>query len=128
MPGRTSFADTVFDLEQLSTSVSAHTTLVPSAAEKYRTALEEMLTKLKVLSSTQKTLRADKQKVTQDLKETLRQGRRLATDVRTVIRGEVGIRSEKLVEFGIAPLRPRPRRKVEPEEQIEIKPAASQPS
>lgn len=128
MPGRTSFADTVFDLEQLHTSVSAHTTLVPSAAEKYRAALEEMLTQLKTLSSAQKTLRADKQKVTQDLKETLRQGRRLATDVRTVIRGEVGIRSEKLVEFGIAPLRPRPRRKVEPEEPIETAPAAPRPS
>jgi hypothetical protein len=126
MPGRTSFADTVFDLEQLHTSMSSHTTLVPSAAERYRSALEELLTKLKTLSSTQKTLIADKQKVTQDLKETLRHGRRLATDVRTVIRGEVGIRSEKLVEFGIAPLRPRPRRKVEAE--VEAKPPAPQPS
>jgi phage terminase Nu1 subunit (DNA packaging protein) len=123
MPGRTSFADTVFDLEQLHTSVSTHPTLVPSAAERYRSALEELLTQLKTLSSTQKTLRADKQKVTQDLKETLRQGRRLATDVRTVIRGEVGIRSEKLVEFGIAPLRPRPRRKVETEEPVAPRPS-----
>jgi hypothetical protein len=43
--------------------------------------------------------------------------------VRTVIRGEVGIRSEKLVEFGIAPLRPRPRRKVEIEEPVAPRPS-----
>jgi hypothetical protein len=118
MPGKTSFADTVVDLEQLITSMSSNTTLVPGA-EKFRAPLEELLAKLKTLSSAQKTLRADKQQRSRDLKDTLREGRRLASDVRAVIRGEVGIRSEKLVEFGIAPLRPRVRRtKTGPEETV----------
>ena len=31
---------------------------------------------------------------------------------RTVVRGKLGIRNERLVQFGVAPLRPRPRQPV----------------
>lgn len=102
--------DTVMDLEQLHTAITKNPDLVPST-EKYRGPLETALASIRTLLWAQKTLIADKQKVTQELRAAVQEGRNLAINVRSIAKGEVGSRSEKLVEFGIAPLRPRKKRK-----------------
>lgn len=114
--------DTVMNLEQLTTAIAKNPDLVPST-EKFRAPLETALAKIRTLIGTQKTLIADKQKVTQDLRVAVQEGRNLAINVRAIAKGEVGSRSEKLVEFGIAPLRPRTRKRRPPQGPDEIEPA-----
>jgi hypothetical protein len=113
----TRFADTVLDLEQLRESIIKHLALVPSV-ERFLAPLDAVLALIRTLSSTRKTLIADKQKVTQELKAAVAAAQDLAIDARAVIRGEVGSRSEKLVEFGVSPLRRRSR-KARPAEEPE---------
>lgn len=105
----TNFANTVLSLEQLRESILKHLALMPGV-EKFLAPLDSALTKIRALNATRNTLIADKQKVTQDLKAAMADAQSLAIDVRAVIRGEVGARSEKLVEFGVAPLRRRSRK------------------
>ena len=53
----------------------------------------------------------------------MQEGRNLAINVRAIAKGEVGSRSEKLVEFGIAPLRPRTRKRKPPQGPDELDPS-----
>ena len=110
----TNFANTVLDLEQLRESIAKHLFLMPGA-EKFLPPLDTALAKIRTVSNLRATLTADKQKATQDLKAAVAEAQSLAIDVRAIIRGEVGARSEKLVEFGVAPLRPRSSRKAKPD-------------
>jgi len=103
------FANTVLDLEQLRESIAKHLELMPSA-ERFLPPLDTAITKIRTLNTLRTTLIADKQKATQDLNAAVGDAQNLAIDVRAVIRGEVGSRSEKLVEFGVAPLRRRSRK------------------
>jgi hypothetical protein len=114
----TNFANTVLNLEQLREAIMKHLELAPGV-EKFLAPLDTALTTIRQLSATRNTLIADKQKVTQDLKATLAAAQNLAIDARAVIRGEVGARSEKLVEFGVAPLR-RHGRKAKPAEVPDV--------
>lgn len=118
--------DTVMDLEQLVTAITKNAGLVPST-EKHRAPLEAALGNIRTLLATQKTLIADKQKVTQDLKAAVQEGRNLAINVRAIAKGEVGSRSEKLVEFGVAPLRPRTKKRRPPQgpDELDRSPAAA---
>ena len=110
----TNFANTVVDLEQLRDSIVKHLSQMPGA-EKFLAPLDTVLAKIRAISNLRATLTADKQKATQDLNAAVAEAQGLAIDVRAVIRGEVGARSEKLVEFGVAPLRPRSSRKAKPD-------------
>ena len=116
----TRFADALLDLEELRESIARHLTLVPGV-ERFLAPLEAALALIRTLSATRNTLIADKQKVTQDLKAAVTEAQNLAIDARAVIRGEVGSRSEKLVEFGVAPLRRRSRKAKPVEEPVEVK-------
>lgn len=62
------------------------------------------------LETLQKTLTADKQKASKDLQDAISRLKEQLIFLRTAIRGDIGPRTEKLVEFGIAPLRTRGRR------------------
>lgn len=92
--------------DSLVTAITKNTDLVP-CTERLRVPLETALANIRTLLGKRKTLIADKQKVTQDLRAAVEEGRSLAINVRAIAKGEVGSRSEKLVEFGVAPLRPR---------------------
>lgn len=59
--------DTVMELEHLQTAITKNADLVPGT-ERFRVPLEESIQGIRALLGTQKTLIADKQKVTQDLK------------------------------------------------------------
>ena len=101
-----SFADELLDLEELNTAISQNADLVPGALRLLEP-FQGVIAKIRILSATQKTLIADKQRMTQDLKAAVAEAKNLAIDIRAIIRGDVGARSEKLVEFGVAPLRKR---------------------
>lgn len=120
----TNFPNTVWDLEQLRESIVKHLGMLPGT-ERFLPPLDTALTKIRSLSALRTTLAADKQKATQDLSAAVAEAQNLAIDVRAIIRGEVGARSEKLVEFGIAPLRRRTR-KAKPAEEIKETGAAKQ--
>jgi hypothetical protein len=109
MPNNSSFADTVLDADQLLAAVAANADLLP-AVEKHRAPLAQAVAELKELSVRQKTLTADKQQVTQDLNATMRRVKDLVLHLRAAVRSDIGPRSEKLVEFKVAPLRPRSRK------------------
>lgn len=123
MPTNASHADVVTDAEQLLSATEVNQDLVPSV-EKHRTAAVQTLAEIKALKTLQKTLTADKQKATKDLQNAVRRLKELTIFLRTAIRGDIGPRTEKLVEFGIAPMRRRVRRAkpVEvPEEQKPVR-------
>ena len=103
------YSDVTTDAEQILTSTSANPDLKP-IVEKHRPPIEESLEEIKNLKALQKTLTADKQKATQDLQASLKRLKERLIFLRAAIRGDIGPRTEKLVEYGIAPLRQRGRR------------------
>lgn len=109
MPTKSSLADTLLEADQALASMVINAHLLPSA-EKFRVPLETAVTELKELSTRQQTLIADKQKVTQDLKAAARRVKDLLIHLKAAVRSDIGPRSEKLVEFKVAPLRPRTRK------------------
>lgn len=113
----TNFAETVLDLEGLHAAIAQNLGLVPGV-EKFQEPLAAAIESVRTLSTVRNTLIADKQKATQELKAAVASARNMAIDIRAIIRGEVGSRSEKLVEFGVAPLRRRTR-KSQPSEEPE---------
>ena len=109
MPINASHADVVNDAEQLLAAAEVNQGLVPSF-EKHRTPVVQTLAEVRALKTLQKTLTADKQKATKDLQVAVRHLKELTIFLRSAIRGDIGPRTEKLVEFGIAPMRGRGRR------------------
>lgn len=121
MPNNSSLADTILECEQALAACAANADQLPSV-ERYRAPLEVATAELKTLNVRQQTLIADKQKVTQDQKEAVRLVKDLLIHLRAAVRSDIGPRSEKLVEWNVAPLRPRPRR-AKPTEAATTKPA-----
>ena len=77
--------------------------------ETYRAQLKTMLDTAREASAQQAALAANKQETTQKLQSVLADGRKLANFLRNGVRQRYGNRSEKLVEFGLNPLRSRVR-------------------
>ena len=109
MPIINTQSDTIVDAEELLAAVAANLSQLPNI-EEHRAPLELVLGRIKGLRTVQKTLAADRQKVTQELKAAYREARDLTIQLRGAIRAKIGVRSEKLVEFKVPPLRSRPRR------------------
>lgn len=119
MPNNSSLADTILEADQTVAAITVNADQLPSAG-KYREPLVQAVAELKDLKVRQQTLRADKQKVTQDLKAAVRRVKDLLLHLKTAVRSDIGPRSEKLVEFNMAPLRQRSRR-LKPAEPTEEK-------
>jgi hypothetical protein len=100
------YSDVTTDAEQILTSTTANPILQPIVA-RHRPQIEEVLSEIKALKTHQMMLTADKQKATQDLQTALKRLKELVIFLRAAIRGDIGPRTEKLVEYGIAPLRKR---------------------
>ena len=78
------------------------------------TALESVLAEVDKILSEQATFQASKQMTSQRLKILVNQGDKLTTVLRFMAKQHYGHGNDKLVEFGIQPLRTRPKAKVEP--------------
>jgi len=75
---------------------------------------ERLLTSMEANPEDFQALEAAKQESTRSLRELLVDGRKLATFLRGGVKQRYGDKSEKLVEFGLAPARPRTRASGEP--------------
>ncbi|HEY3567091.1 MAG TPA: hypothetical protein VGP73_04085 [Thermoanaerobaculia bacterium] len=82
--------------------------------EDYRAKLKSMLDTARQASAQQAAMDAAKQEATKSLQALLTEGRKLATFLRGGVKQRYGDRSEKLVEFGLTPLRPKTKAKADP--------------
>lgn len=80
--------------------------------------LNGLIDHVRSLNAQHGLLAAAKQETSQKLQKALQEGDTLVDFIRTGVRERYGYRSEKLVEFGMQPLRVRPRTaKVKPPEE-----------
>jgi hypothetical protein len=73
--------------------------------------LKQFLVDMQSLKAQQADLGAQRQEVTQKLKAVLAQGNEVAMRIRAMAKAKLGLRSERLVHFNVAPLRRRGARK-----------------
>lgn len=73
--------------------------------QEHRETLLAMYQEALALAAKRDAHRAAKQEASRALAETLERGRRLKTMMRLLIKQQYGLESERLVEFGIRPLR-----------------------
>jgi hypothetical protein len=107
-PKKSSQPEIIRDSEKLLSAVASNPTLLPDLSD-LTGPLEQTIAEIKVLSGRQETLKADKQKATQDLRAAFDRARDQAIQIRAAVKSRLGPRTEKLVEFQVAPLRPRSR-------------------
>lgn len=81
-----------------------------SNVETHRTELAQTLSRLEALRAHRRTLEAEKRATTSLIHEELARLVDLTRLIRTIIQGNLGLRSEKLTLFGIVPLGSRRRR------------------
>jgi hypothetical protein len=73
----------------------------------YRAQLKAKLEAARMASAQQAAMEATKQEATKSLQTLLVEGRKLATFLRGGVKQRYGDKSEKLVEFGLRPARPK---------------------
>lgn len=110
MSNTDSYPKTTGDWEGVLAAAKENEAALPDMQEE-RTALEQTLAKVKGLKDLQASHAAAKQVATQELKQTLVEGRILAEKLRDAAKFKIGRRSERLVQFKVAPLRKRAPRK-----------------
>jgi hypothetical protein len=108
MPTVTSQADIALDWRGLIDAVEQTPELLALVAEEHK-ALAVNLSEVETLKARQQQLKALGQETTQQLLEAIARGKLLAIQIRSVVRGKVGPRNERLVHFKVAPIRPRKR-------------------
>jgi hypothetical protein len=92
--------------KNLSTSLAANSADLPHL-EGHRTLLAETLSRAEDLTNQQAALTASKQEISLQLEKVMGEGRKLATFLRVGVKQHYGNRAEKLIEFGLRPLRAR---------------------
>jgi hypothetical protein len=117
-----SYADVVLDWEGLLTAVLENAQFLPNI-EPQRAAMEKHLALTKAVKARREAHTAGRQEATQELRLLVAQGRDLAIRLRNAIKAEIGSKTERLVHFGMIPIRKRTR-KVKP---AEVKPPVEEP-
>jgi hypothetical protein len=116
MPNLNSYADLTRDWRKLLDAFKDNAeTLAP--AEPQKTALEQTLVQTQELKATQDSHAASRQQSTQELLELFKVGREQARQLRGMVKGLLGTKNERLVQFEVAPLRSRSRSKATPVKQ-----------
>ncbi len=69
--------------------------------------LLDILSRAKGLKGRQENLEGERQQITQQLRELADQGREAARRVRGLVKARLGAKSERLPQFGVAPIRKR---------------------
>jgi hypothetical protein len=106
-------SDVITDWEQLIEAVQSDPSVQPSV-DANRQSLAQSLTQMQALKARQNELRGLRQEVTQQLAATVEQGRETASKIRSVVKGTIGPKSERLVHFNIVPSGKRKRKKKDP--------------
>jgi conjugal transfer/entry exclusion protein len=114
-----SFADQILDWERLLQAFDDNAELMLPAQD-LKAALAQTLAQVRGLKATQDSAAAERQQATQDIQEKIQVGREQARRLRGMARGLIGTKSERLVQFQVAPLRSRSRtRPPEPPPPVE---------
>jgi hypothetical protein len=113
--------------ERLLASMEANAGDFPQL-ETYRAQLKTKLDAARAASAQQAAMDATKQEATKSLQAVLVEGRKLATFLRGGIKQRYGDRSEKLVEFGLAPLRPKTKAKADQKPPVTPPPPTPHPA
>lgn len=100
------YPDIVVDWRTVLGAYDHHAELMAAAAED-RDLLERLLANAERLKSLQDSLQGQRQRATQQLNETFKQGKEAALRIRALARSKLGPKNELLVHFGVAPVRPR---------------------
>lgn len=108
MPTVTSQADIALDWRGLLEAVGRNSEVVP-IVETESQALAAALGELEFLKARQEELGALRQETTQMLNAAVARGRDLAIQIRSLARGKLGPRSERLSHFKVSPIRRRSR-------------------
>jgi hypothetical protein len=99
---RQSYAEYLKDWRHLLAILDGDPTL---ASIKAKAGLEAVVARVDGLTKRQAELQAEKQTASVELKAAIVEGLDLARDVKSVVKGELGSRSESLVKFKLSPLR-----------------------
>lgn len=111
MPNTGNYSKAVLDWEQLLSAVQENEGILPDIqAEKDE--LQQVLDAARSMKVRRESYRAARQQATQDLKALVQKGNEFAMRIRQAAKFKIGPRSERLVQFNAAPLRPRARRTV----------------
>jgi hypothetical protein len=100
------YGTTLNGWQRLLTSMEANPQDFPQL-EIYRAQLQTMLDAARQAAKEQTAMAAAKQDATQRLNDLLVEGRKLVTFLRGGVKQRYGDKSEKLVEFDLAPVRPK---------------------
>jgi hypothetical protein len=111
MSNAQSFAELMEDWEALRLAVLDNAPNLPDV-QRAQAAFELILPQIKEMKARQDSLTAARQEATQSLNKLLADGRELAIRLRAVVKSNLGPKSERLVQFGVAPLRKRTRKPV----------------
>ena len=106
MPTNTGYADLIADMESLVAACDENEPLLPGigpSLAQLNTALQE----LKTLKALQEQMEGARQEATQNLAQLAENGREVMRRVRGFIKSRLGTKSERLPQFGIAPIRRR---------------------
>jgi hypothetical protein len=106
MQNETTYSGILGEWQRLLAAMSANTVDL-NHLEASRTMFSDHLDQAQALIRRQAAQAAEKQQSSQDIRTMISDGQRLATMLRQGIRQYYGIRSEKLVEFGLSPFRGR---------------------
>jgi hypothetical protein len=106
MPKEPKYGATLNGWERLLASMEANAQDFPQL-DTYRAQLKTKLDAARAASAQQAAIEATKQKATKSLQAMLVEGRKLATFLRGGVKQRYGDKSEKLVEFGLRPVRPK---------------------
>jgi hypothetical protein len=104
-----SIAYLVVAWETLVTNVRAHGADVPGV-DVYTPPMEEILAHAKDLSARLEMRKGIKQQESKERRILMQQGRKQAARLRAALKAHFGVDSERLIEFGARPIRPRTRK------------------
>ena len=106
MATNSSYADLITDIESLVAACRENEPLLPGIAPSLAqlvTALEN----LKEIKALQEQMEGARQEATQQLQQSAENGREVMRRVRGFVKSRLGTKSERLPQFGIAPIRQR---------------------
>ena len=122
MPNIGSYADLVTAWGNLIEAVDRSPDVQQTVQEEVQL-LVAKLAEVQTLRARQLELKALRQEITQKLQAAVEEGKDVAIGIRSVLRGKIGPRNERLVHYDVVPLRRNRRKPVEetPEEEAEMR-------
>jgi hypothetical protein len=109
MPNLNSLADQFLDWDRMLQAFLDNAEVL-APAEPQRAALEKTLQAARDLKARQESHAAVRQETTQSLDGLIKQGREEARRLRGMVKGLLGTKNERLVQFRVAPIRARGRK------------------